>query len=54
MKIGDRVDTPHGCGEIVDWEIEKRYGVKLDNNPFDFPIAYYFPHELKKAKDVQE
>ena len=49
MKKGIRVKTKHGEGVIVD--IEKhdkanRYGVKLDINPFTFPIAYYFEKEI--------
>jgi hypothetical protein len=49
MKKGTGVKTKHGEGLIVD--IEKhdkanRYGVKLDDNPFTFPIAYYFEKEI--------
>ena len=50
MRKGQKVETPHGLGAIQDIENcyrLKRYGVKLENNPFSFPIAYYFKHELK-------
>ena len=53
MKIGDRVKTEHGEGEIVDIEsFDKgdRYGVKLDNNPFTFPVAYYFKNEIMAVR----
>lgn len=49
MRKGDCVMTPHGKGEIVDKEEFKdvvRYGVKLENNPFPMPVAYYFKNEL--------
>jgi hypothetical protein len=52
MKIGDRANTEHGEGVIVDIETISdkypRFGVKLDNNPFTFPIAYYFISEINK------
>lgn len=53
MKIGDRITTPQGEGNIVDLEIysrmnnAKRWGIELDNNPFAFPVAYYWEEELK-------
>lgn len=49
MKKGDRVITPNGPGVIEDiepWSAHNRYGVKLDKNPFWYPIAYYFKHEV--------
>lgn len=49
MKKGDQVTTPHGKGIIVDFEkhrLYERVGVKLENNPFSFPIAYYFKNEI--------
>ncbi len=51
MKKGDQVTTPHGEGVIVDienFDKAKRFGVKLENNPFTFPIAYYFEKDIKK------
>ncbi len=53
MKKGERIETPHGPGEIVDIEKHNkfnRYGVKLDVNPFTFPVAYYFEKDLKDLK----
>lgn len=55
MTIGNRVITPHGGGVIVDKETYSkaefnRYGVKLDNNPFPIPVAYYFIKELTPSK----
>lgn len=58
MKIGDRVETEDGPGEIVAVENEKgrtkRYGIKHDENPdwqaynHNGPTpTYYWPHELK-------
>jgi hypothetical protein len=49
MKPNTRVTTPHGEVIIVDIENfgKKRYGVKLDVNPFTFPVAYYFEKEIK-------
>jgi hypothetical protein len=56
MKKGDTVITPHGKGVIVDTEAysrinDNRYGVKLEKNPFDIPVAYYWTHELKKDEN---
>jgi hypothetical protein len=48
LKIGSIVTTPHGNGVIVDEEVFRtcqRWGVKLDKNPFSFPVAYYFKNE---------
>ncbi len=52
MKKRQKVKTPHGEGVIVDIEDfkTKRYGVELKDNPFSFPIAYYFKDELKKQQ----
>jgi len=53
MKKGDIVTTPHGKGVIVDFEkfrLTDRVGVKLDQNPFSFPVAYFFTHEIKLLK----
>lgn len=53
MKIGDSVKTSEGMGIIIDKEISNhitRYGVKLDNNPFDFSPAYYYKTELELIK----
>lgn len=50
MKKGDIVDTPHGRGVVVDFEkfrLTDRVGVKLDRNPFSFPVAYFFKSEIK-------
>lgn len=55
MKIGDKVDTPHGAGVIVDEEVFRtcqRWGVKLDANPFSFPVAFYFKNEIQPRKDT--
>lgn len=54
MKVGDNVKTPEGMGIIIG-NIElagniKRYGVRLDNNPFDFSPAYYNKTELEVIK----
>lgn len=51
MKPGDRVETTDGPGTIIlkkDHESKSfRYGVKLDVSKYDYPIAYYWPHEIK-------
>lgn len=49
IKKGSIVKTPHGKGKIVAEEVFRtceRWGVKLDNNPFSFPIAFYFKNEI--------
>lgn len=53
MKIGDRVATPHGNGEIVNVEHYSRingglnrYCVKHDVQHFSYPVACYWPSEL--------
>lgn len=56
MKNGDRVETPQGKGTIVDAEAysridDKRYGIKLDDNPFFYPVAYYWTHEITKDEN---
>ena len=30
---------------------ENRYGLKIENNPFPFPVPYFFEKELKKVLD---
>ena len=50
FKINDEVMTPHGKGRVSKFEefrMSERIAVELDNNPFTFPIAYYFPYELR-------
>lgn len=52
MAPGDRVLTPHGYGTVTDREEFRtccRVGVKLDNNPFSWPIAWYFEKEVRKC-----
>ena len=49
MRAGDQVTTPDGKGIIVAFEkfrFTERIGVKLDVNPFPFPIAYYFKSQI--------
>jgi hypothetical protein len=53
MRVGDKVQTPHGAGEIVDIEHynridggTNRYGVKLERSPFFYDVAYYWPKEV--------
>lgn len=51
MKTGDKVKTPDGEGVVVDTEEFyniKRYGIRLENNPFTFPVAYYFRKEINR------
>jgi len=52
IKIGVTVETPHGNGIVVSEEVFKgseRWGVKLDNNPFSFPVAFFFKNEVEKV-----
>lgn len=56
IKIGTKVLTPHGTGLVVSEEVFRtceRWGVKLDKNPFTFPVAFYFKEEVKKQKEIQ-
>jgi hypothetical protein len=49
FKIGDMVTTTHGKGTVVNFEqfrLTERVGVELENNPFSFPVAYYFLNEI--------
>ncbi len=55
MIIGDSVKTIHGSGIICNIEYYSRvegginrYGVKLEESPFFYPIAYFWPKELSK------
>ena len=56
-KIGQRVETPHGPGEIMVIETvsdkHPRAGVKHDIKPkvFTFDILYYFFEDLKNIED---
>lgn len=55
LSIGARVETPHGRGQIVDEEVFRtceRWGVKLDKNPFPFPVAFYFKNEIRRVIEV--
>jgi hypothetical protein len=54
MKIGSAVETKDGKGKIVDIEFYNRlngginrYGVELDVKKYDYPVAYYWPGEIK-------
>ena len=50
MKVGDRVKTSEGMGVIESIEYSRnvvRYGVKLENNPFEFSPVYYNRNELE-------
>lgn len=54
MKVGDRVLTPHGEGEIVHIEEifkKNRYGVKLDKSPFFYEVAGYWRNEIELARE---
>lgn len=49
LRVGNRVVTPDGPGEITDierWSSGDRYGVRLDKTPFSYPIAFYFKNEI--------
>lgn len=48
--------TPHGKGIVVDKEEYSksefnRWGVKLDKNPFSFPVAFYTKKEVYEANN---
>lgn len=49
---GHTVDTSDGKGVIKVIEIlgSRRFGVELENNPFSFPIAFYWLRELRRIK----
>lgn len=57
MKVGSRVETPHGGGEVIGYEFKgeshQRYIVKLDN-PENWAfsaqgcIPHYFQRDIKK------
>ena len=54
IKIGDRITTPDGVGVVS--EMEKysdakfnRYGVRLYENPYSFPVSFYFHQDVKKV-----
>lgn len=54
IKINTTVWTPYGSGVVVSEEVFKgseRWGVKLDNNPFSFPIAFFFKKEVENILD---
>lgn len=54
LSIGLNVHTPFGSGVIVSEEVFRtceRWGVKLDNNPFSFPIAFFFKKEVGHILD---
>jgi len=56
MRIGNKVETPHGAGIITSKEgfsRVTRFGVQLDEplkNPAAFKTAYYFKNELRIIK----
>ena len=56
VKIGTRVNTENGFGIVVEEEFRgepyARWGVELDNNPFSFPVAYYFKKEVEEISNV--
>lgn len=56
LSIGSNVWTPYGSGVIVEEEVFRtcqRWGVKLDNNPFSFPIAFFFKKEVEHILDAR-
>lgn len=59
MKKGDIIITPHGPGEIQFIEEysrikDKRYCLKLENNPFSFSPVCYFSEDVKTLTRNQE
>jgi len=65
--IGQRVNTPHGLGKVVDEDKtayypqrsnmkdgQKRWGVRLDKSPFAFNPAYYCDKELESLDNAAE
>lgn len=54
MNINDKIMTPNGAGIIINIEhysrlgkgYNKRYGVELEINPFDYSPVYYFEKEI--------
>jgi len=57
IKINSIVQTPNGRGTIVKEEVFReceRWGIKLDNSPFNFPVAFYFKKEVTAAFDECE
>jgi len=56
LKIGKRVQTPHGVGTILGIErtrTTKRYGVILDDPKKlpKIPVPHYYPGELKETDE---
>lgn len=53
-KINTKVNTPHGKGIIIGYDLENsrvwRYIIKLKNNPFSYEKVCYFPNEIEKNK----
>lgn len=55
IKDGARVWTKHGSGVVVGSEFYSRnaggtyrYGVELKDNPFPYPVAYYWDYEIRE------
>lgn len=51
-KLGSTVETPHGRGKVTAEEVFRtceRWGVELENNPFNYPIAFYFKREVTEV-----
>lgn len=54
MKVGQRVNTPHGAGVVECVEKysrlggAQRFGVRLEQSPFSYPVAYYWANEIAK------
>lgn len=56
FKVGDKVMTLHGEGTIEGIEHfsringgTDRYSVRLKHSPFFYPVAGYWPDEIRKA-----
>ena len=57
MELNDTVYSPYGKGEIVDIEShfgKRRYGLKLENNPFSYPVAYFWFSEVSTVPVKRE
>ena len=60
FKVGTKVNTPHGLGMIIDYDLPDydlpdsdcwRYIVTLKNNPFSYDKVCYFHKEVTKVEE---
>jgi len=56
IEIGNRIETKHGEGVLVAYEVIPdlpiRYVVQLDDSPFEHNLVFYWPSQVTQLPNV--